>query len=172
MRLNIYHEELTNETEIVETKPIIQLDGSERVFYGARLYLKSHPALHHSDEDDDRSAITFWVGTRIGAEMMCEKLKFGLQTLGSKERREGMPDTEQWEATEHGRVRKARVGEVSVISGETYAVKPTKCELNEGYWRCITHEEGFTNGLQKDFHIGRGDHTLAWVCYEHGLEVP
>lgn len=55
MRINVYAEELTNETEIVEKT----VDG--KVFYGIRLFLKSPTALHQTETDDDRSAITFWV---------------------------------------------------------------------------------------------------------------
>lgn len=34
---------------------------NHRTFYGIRMYLASPPELHHSPEDDDRSAITFWI---------------------------------------------------------------------------------------------------------------
>jgi hypothetical protein len=33
----------------------------ERTFYGVRVFLESPSVLHHSPDDDDRSAITFWV---------------------------------------------------------------------------------------------------------------
>lgn len=56
MRINIYAEELTQEVEIVHKK--IE-DGRE--FLAVRLFLKSAKELHHSRNDDDRSAITFWV---------------------------------------------------------------------------------------------------------------
>jgi hypothetical protein len=56
LRLNVYSEELTNEVELVTKK---MEDG--RTFYGLRVYLKSPPELHATTEDDDRSAITFWV---------------------------------------------------------------------------------------------------------------
>jgi hypothetical protein len=48
----------------------------------------------------------------------------------------------------------------------------SKCELNTGYWYCATHQEGFANQLQKDIHIMTNKHRLAWVCFEHGVEVP
>jgi hypothetical protein len=56
MRINVYAEELTTETEWV-TK--VMPDG--RVFYAIRLFLESSPKLHHRVNDDDRSAITLWV---------------------------------------------------------------------------------------------------------------
>lgn len=55
MRVNIYGEELTERTEIVK-KTVDQ-----KLFYGVRFYLKSHPDLHHSESDNDESAVTFWI---------------------------------------------------------------------------------------------------------------
>lgn len=60
MRINVYAEELTQETEVI-TKTVHDLEFGTRTFYGIRLYLESPAVLHHSTEDDDRSAITFWV---------------------------------------------------------------------------------------------------------------
>lgn len=61
MRINIYAEELTQEVEIVTKK---MDDG--RTFYAVRLFFKSPKELHHTEQDDDRSAITFWVPFRKG----------------------------------------------------------------------------------------------------------
>lgn len=55
MRVNIYSEELTH--EIVA---IARISAGGESFYGLRVYTKSHPDLHHTEEDDDRSAVTFW----------------------------------------------------------------------------------------------------------------
>jgi hypothetical protein len=41
-----------------------------------------------------------------------------------------------------------------------------------GHWYCITHDVVFRNQFQKDNHIHRGTHQLAWICPVHGLEVP
>lgn len=60
MRINVYAEELTVETKLV-TKVVEDNELGRRTFYGVRMFLKSPAELHHSDEDDDRSAITFWV---------------------------------------------------------------------------------------------------------------
>jgi hypothetical protein len=59
MRINVYAEELTTETQLV-SKTVNDDEFGERTFYGVRMFLKSPEELHHSDEDDDRSAITFW----------------------------------------------------------------------------------------------------------------
>src|SRR6266849_423316 len=56
MRVNIYAEELTPETEFVSK---VLEDG--RTVYAVRLFFKSASELHHTVDDDDRSAITFWV---------------------------------------------------------------------------------------------------------------
>jgi hypothetical protein len=56
MRINVYSQELTNETGI-EGKT-----ADTGVYYSAvRLFLHSSPLLHHPPKDDDRSAITFWL---------------------------------------------------------------------------------------------------------------
>lgn len=60
MRINIYSQELTKEVELV-SKPSVGPDGEERIYYGVRMYLASPDILHHTPEDDDRSAITFWI---------------------------------------------------------------------------------------------------------------
>jgi hypothetical protein len=67
----------------------------------------------------------------------------------------------------------------AAVEGATFAYDDgmytvaAACELNEGRWRCLTHEEGFGNQMQKDCHIGEpGEHVLAWVCFAHGPEVP
>jgi hypothetical protein len=60
MRINVYAEELLRDTDIV-TKDAVGKDGVKRTFYGVRMYLKSHEDLHHRGDDDDRSAVTFWI---------------------------------------------------------------------------------------------------------------
>jgi hypothetical protein len=60
MRINVYAEELTDEVELL-TKTVNDEKFGERTFYGVRLYLASPDVLHDDPEDDDRSAITFWV---------------------------------------------------------------------------------------------------------------
>lgn len=49
MRINVYAEEITTETQWITKK----LDDG-RIFYGVRLYLKSAKELHDSPTDDDR----------------------------------------------------------------------------------------------------------------------
>lgn len=60
MRTNVYAEELTGDTAVV-TNEVTGEDGRVRKFYGVRFFLKSHQDLHHSADDDDRSAVTIWV---------------------------------------------------------------------------------------------------------------
>lgn len=56
MRVNIYSQELTSETELVE-----QVSNTGVKYYAVRLYLHSSDRLHHPPLDDDRSAITLWL---------------------------------------------------------------------------------------------------------------
>jgi len=56
MRINIYSQELTKEIELVS-----KVADTGIRYYGVRMYLASPDILHHTPEDDDRSAITFWI---------------------------------------------------------------------------------------------------------------
>jgi hypothetical protein len=56
MRVNVYSQELTNQVKNIEQK-----SNTGQTYYGVRLMLHSSPKLHHPPEDDDRSAITFWL---------------------------------------------------------------------------------------------------------------
>ena len=70
MRINIYHQEITDRVEVVTATA----ENTGAMFLGIRFYLASIDALkppHHAD--DDSSAITFWVpsskeGYRTGDE--------------------------------------------------------------------------------------------------------
>lgn len=59
MRINVYAEEITPEVQWVK-KTVEDADFGKRTFYGVRVFLKSPPDLHHGNEDDDRTAITYW----------------------------------------------------------------------------------------------------------------
>jgi len=58
MRVNVYNEELTKESEIVWTEP---RPGVR--YCGLRIFQRSSPSLHANGTDDDRSAVTFWTGS-------------------------------------------------------------------------------------------------------------
>jgi hypothetical protein len=56
MRVNVYSQELTNEVEL------IRQESNTGVIYSAvRMMLHSAKELHHPPQDDDRSAVTFWL---------------------------------------------------------------------------------------------------------------
>lgn len=57
MRINVYSQELTKQVEIV--RAVAKDTGI--AYAGVRIYLASPDVLHHTPEDDDRSAITFWI---------------------------------------------------------------------------------------------------------------
>ena len=56
MRINVYSQELTDEVLLVEK-------GSNTgvTYHAAQLVLHSSLHLHHPPQDDDRSAVTFWL---------------------------------------------------------------------------------------------------------------
>jgi hypothetical protein len=56
MRVNIYSQELIGDAAVVSTTA----DTGE-VYHGVRLFLHSSPRLHRRQDDDDRSAVTFWI---------------------------------------------------------------------------------------------------------------
>jgi hypothetical protein len=56
MRVNVYAEELKNEVVITSK----EADTGNK-FIGVRFMLESAPGLHYRDNDDDRSAVTFWI---------------------------------------------------------------------------------------------------------------
>jgi hypothetical protein len=56
MRINVYSQELTDEVLLIE-KP-----SNTNVTYSAvQFVLHSSERLHHPPQDDDRSAVTFWL---------------------------------------------------------------------------------------------------------------
>lgn len=57
MRINVYSQELTKEVTTVSKKA----EDTGIVYHGIRMYLASPDILHHTADDDDRSAITFWI---------------------------------------------------------------------------------------------------------------
>lgn len=59
MRINIYGEELTDDTQAV-FKPVTNDRIGEVTFVGVRTFLESPDTLHYGPDDDDRSAVTFW----------------------------------------------------------------------------------------------------------------
>lgn len=59
MRVNVYSQELTDEIKIIVKRKIT--DGKETKFEAVQMILQSSPLLHDTPEDDDRSAVTFWL---------------------------------------------------------------------------------------------------------------
>jgi hypothetical protein len=56
MRINVYSQELTKEVKLVSKK-----GENGNVHYGVRIYFEGSPLLHNRPDDDDRSAITYWI---------------------------------------------------------------------------------------------------------------
>jgi hypothetical protein len=57
MRINVYSQELTKELQQVNKTA----QDTGITYHGVRMFLASPDVLHHTAEDDDRSAITFWI---------------------------------------------------------------------------------------------------------------
>lgn len=56
MRINVYSQELTEEVVTVE-----KVSNTGLTYSAVQLVLHSSPMLHHPPQDDDRSAVTFWL---------------------------------------------------------------------------------------------------------------
>lgn len=56
MRINVYSQELTDEVIQVEKRANTGL-----VYHAVQMILHSSDRLHHPPDDDDRSAVTFWL---------------------------------------------------------------------------------------------------------------
>ena len=56
MRINVYSQELTDEVHRLEKK-----SNTEITYSAVQFMLHSSPMLHHPPQDDDRSAVTFWL---------------------------------------------------------------------------------------------------------------
>jgi hypothetical protein len=75
MRVNIYAEELTDDVRVVHTTA-----DTGRTYDGVRIFMHSTDRLHHSEVDDDRSAVTLW-GPRAKLRELLEK---ALHEIGSE----------------------------------------------------------------------------------------
>lgn len=60
MRINVYSQELTDEVQIEEKR-----SNTGLVYTAVRIMLHSSERLHHPPQDDDRSAVTFWLPRSI-----------------------------------------------------------------------------------------------------------
>lgn len=77
MRINIYEEEMTEEVTLI-VKAVKQEADEVVTFYGIRFWLESPPAIieHSTPDDDDRSAVTFWV-RESGLDLLDDIMKRG-----------------------------------------------------------------------------------------------
>jgi hypothetical protein len=56
MRINVYSQELTDEIVVIEKE-----SNTGLVYTAVQFMLHSSEKLHHPPQDDDRSAVTFWL---------------------------------------------------------------------------------------------------------------
>lgn len=60
MRVNVYSQEITDDIQAI-TKSGSDEHGHTVDFPAVRLFLHSSHLLHQTPQDDDRSAVTFWL---------------------------------------------------------------------------------------------------------------
>lgn len=75
MRINVYSQELT--FEVLE---ISKASNTGIVYQAVQFVLHSSPMLHHPPEDDDRSAVTFWLPRSVRG---LKDFKQALNTAGA-----------------------------------------------------------------------------------------
>lgn len=56
MRINVYSQELTSEVKL-----IAKGSNTGITYHAVQMILHSSDKLHHPPQDDDRSAVTFWL---------------------------------------------------------------------------------------------------------------
>lgn len=56
MRINVYSQEITDEVNTVE-----KVSNTGLTYSAVQIMLHSSEKLHHPPQDDDRSAVTFWL---------------------------------------------------------------------------------------------------------------
>jgi len=56
MRINVYSQELTDEVLLISKE-----SNTEITYHAVQMILHSSDKLHHPPQDDDRSAVTFWL---------------------------------------------------------------------------------------------------------------
>jgi hypothetical protein len=56
MRINVYSQEITDEVLLIEKE-----SNTGLVYSAVQIILHSSDKLHHPPQDDDRSAVTFWL---------------------------------------------------------------------------------------------------------------
>lgn len=56
MRINVYSQEITDEVITIEKK-----SNTGLIYSAVQIILHSSDLLHHPPQDDDRSAVTFWL---------------------------------------------------------------------------------------------------------------
>ena len=81
MRINVYSQELTNEVNVIE-----KVSNTGLVYTAVQIMLHSSDRLHHPPQDDDRSAVTFWLPkSKHRREELAETLhKMSLAVLDAK----------------------------------------------------------------------------------------
>jgi len=60
VRVHVYQEELTGDVELITKTGVVGEDGEPTTFIGVRFWLEGSDALHRTEHDDDRPAVTLW----------------------------------------------------------------------------------------------------------------
>lgn len=92
MRANVYSQEISSETVVV-----VKTSENNVPFSGVRIYLHSSARLHNRPDDDDRSAITFWLPRSPARRLSVANtfLRMALDTLSAPKESGGQDESEE-----------------------------------------------------------------------------
>ncbi|MFP5239593.1 MAG: hypothetical protein ACLGQW_07180, partial [Acidobacteriota bacterium] len=86
MRVNVYSQELTDEVNLYWKESNTQV-----VYHAVQFMLHSSERLHHPPEDDDRSAVTFWLPkSRERRESLAQAFEHAAKLVRSAEAETGL----------------------------------------------------------------------------------
>lgn len=111
MRVNVYTEELVDQAdgkpfaEIVTAEYVSSRTGQPMTNYGLRVFLRSAPELHYiPGRDDDRSAVTFWVGKASNLQKLVDAMSLTVRVFrGEMWQEDTAVRCAETEAAEHDR---------------------------------------------------------------------
>lgn len=86
MRINVYSQELTDEVALIEKR-----SNTDVVYSAVQFILHSSEKLHHPPQDDDRSAVTFWLSKSLKRrEQLAQAFERAAQMVRSAPRETGL----------------------------------------------------------------------------------
>ena len=69
------------------------------------------------------------------------------------------------------RIRECSIGEaVTDHVHQEHTVKANCASTTNGAYLCVTHGQAYRRNFDWAEHLRRGEHAIAWYCFDHGPE--